>query len=206
MSSETFRYALIMLAAGIGISVLAALNAQLGNRIGSPVAAATILFAVAFFITTLVLLLTSGAISLASALAQPLHLFLGGFLVAFYVLSVTWIAPRFGVGNAIFCVLLGQMIAASVIDQFGLFGAIARPISLARGSGIACKFNEPFSARPLKDCRQKLGGSAAVVPNLPRFLQERLLQDISIRIRRVGQTAFAIQRVGVGRILVPSDP
>ena len=35
MTPETFRYALVMLAAGIGIPVLAALNAQLGNRIGS---------------------------------------------------------------------------------------------------------------------------------------------------------------------------
>jgi transporter family-2 protein len=37
MSTETLRYAAIMLLAGIGIPVLAALNAQLGNRIGSTV-------------------------------------------------------------------------------------------------------------------------------------------------------------------------
>jgi transporter family-2 protein len=41
MTSESFRYALIMLAAGCGIPVLAAVNAQLGNKIGSPAAAAT---------------------------------------------------------------------------------------------------------------------------------------------------------------------
>jgi transporter family-2 protein len=56
--------------------------------------------------------------------------------VAFYVLSVTWIAPRFGVGNAVFCVLLGQMLAASVIDHFGLFGAVVRSFNLMRASGI----------------------------------------------------------------------
>ena len=123
MTPETFRYALIMLAAGIGIPVLAALNAQLGNRIGSPAAAATVLFIVALCATTATLLLTTGAA-------------LAGFLVAFYVLSITWIAPRFGVGNAIFCVLLGQLLAASVIDHFGLLGAVARPLSLMRASGI----------------------------------------------------------------------
>ena len=68
--------------------------------------------------------------------AQPKHLLLAGFLVAFYVLSITWIAPRFGVGNAIFCVLLGQLLAASVIDHFGLLGAVVRPLSLMRASGI----------------------------------------------------------------------
>ena len=44
--ADTLRYALIMLAAGIGIPVLAALNAQLGARIGSPAAAASVLFVV----------------------------------------------------------------------------------------------------------------------------------------------------------------
>jgi bacterial/archaeal transporter family-2 protein len=136
MTPETFRYALIMLAAGIGIPVLAALNAQLGNRIGSPAAAATILFIVALCATTATLVLTSGVTPLANVPAQPKHLLLAGFLVAFYVLSITWIAPRFGVGNAIFCVLLGQLLAASVIDHFGLLGAVARPVSLVRASGI----------------------------------------------------------------------
>ena len=136
MTPETFRYATIMLAAGTGIPVLAALNAQLGSRIGSPAAAATVLFVVALCVTTVTMLLTTGAASLANVPAQPKYLLLGGFLVAFYVLSVTRIAPRFGVGNAVFCVLLGQMLAASVIDHFGLFGAVVRPLSLIRASGI----------------------------------------------------------------------
>ena len=136
MTPETIRYASVMLAAGIGIPVLAALNAQLGNRIGSPAAAATVLFVVALCVATVAMLLTSGAAALAQVPAQPKHLLLGGFFVAFYVLSVTWIAPRFGVGNAVFCVLLGQMLAASVIDHFGLFGAAVRSFNLMRASGI----------------------------------------------------------------------
>ncbi len=136
MTPETIRYALVMLAAGIGIPVLAALNAQLGNRIGSPAAAATILFIVALCATTAILVLTTGVTPLANVPAQPRYLLLAGFLVAFYVLSITWIAPRFGVGNAIFCVLLGQLLAASVIDHFGLLGAVARPLNLVRASGI----------------------------------------------------------------------
>jgi bacterial/archaeal transporter family-2 protein len=47
MSPGTLRYAFIMLAAGIGIPILAALNAQLGSLIGSPAAAATVLLIVA---------------------------------------------------------------------------------------------------------------------------------------------------------------
>ncbi|MCU9846938.1 DMT family transporter [Defluviimonas sp. WL0024] len=136
MTVETVRYAAIMLVAGIGIPVLAALNAQLGARIGSPAAAATVLFAVAFASTVAVLAATSGAAALAAAPAQPKHLFLAGLLVAFYVLSITWVAPRFGLGNAITCVLLGQLAAAAVIDQFGLMGAIVREVTPMRAAGL----------------------------------------------------------------------
>jgi transporter family-2 protein len=137
MIPETLRHALIMLAAGIGIPILAALNAQLGQRIGSPAAAATILFVVAFLGALAALMLTSGPAALARAPGQPGHLFLAGLLVAFYVLSITWIAPKFGVGNAVFFVLLGQLISAAAIDHYGLMAALPKPISLTRAAGIA---------------------------------------------------------------------
>lgn len=128
-------YALTMLAAGIGIPVLAALNAALGQRLGSPIAAGTVLFCVAL-LSTLVVLLATGTSGLKGVAAAPKHLFLAGCLVAFYVLSITWVAPRFGVGNAVFFVLLGQLISAAAIDHFGLFGAQLSPLSLTRAGGI----------------------------------------------------------------------
>jgi bacterial/archaeal transporter family-2 protein len=136
MTSESLRYALIMLLAGIGIPILAALNAQLGARIGAPVAASVVLFSVALLACAVVLTFSGQASALAAVPAQPKGLLLGGLFVAFYVLSVTYVAPRFGVGNAVFCVLLGQMIAASLIDQFGLFGAMARSMTLTRAAGL----------------------------------------------------------------------
>ncbi|NNF73516.1 MAG: DMT family transporter [Rhodobacteraceae bacterium] len=133
----TATYALVMFAAGIGIPILAALNANLGARVGSPAAAATILFVVAFAGAAAVMLATGGARALALAPVQPKPLFLAGLLVAFYVLSITWIAPHFGVGNAVFLVLLGQLVAAATIDHYGLFGATPSPLTLTRAGGIA---------------------------------------------------------------------
>jgi len=137
MTADTLRYALVMLAAGLGIPVLAALNAQLGARIGSPAASAMILFVVAFLAACVATFLTTGPAPLRLAPIQPKHLFLAGLLVAFYVISITTVAPRFGVGNAVFFVLLGQMVAAGLIDHFGLFGALSKPMSLTRAGGIA---------------------------------------------------------------------
>ena len=129
------HYALIMLIAGIGIPTLAALNAALGTRIGSPAAAATVLFVVAFA-TSLCVALITGPQGFKRLAGAPKHLFLAGALIAFYVLSITFIAPHFGVGNAVFFVLLGQLISAALIDHFGLFGAQVAPIGLTRASGI----------------------------------------------------------------------
>lgn len=136
MPSDTLRYALIMLLAGIGIPMLAALNSQLGGRIGAPVAASVVLFAVALLACVLVLAFSGQVHALALLPSQPKYLFAAGLFVAFYVLSVTWVAPRFGVGNAIFCVLLGQMIAATLIDQFGLFGAAVHSVTVSRAAGL----------------------------------------------------------------------
>lgn len=129
-------YALIMLAAGIGIPVLAALNAQLGRMIGAPASASVVLFAVAFLCASAVAVIT-GPSALSKALAAPPHLFLAGVLVAFYVLSITYIAPHFGVGNAVFFVLLGQLVSAAAIDHFALFGATQTPLTWTRALGVA---------------------------------------------------------------------
>ena len=130
------HYALIMLAAGIGIPLLAALNAALGKTMGSPAAAAVILFTVAL-LTAVVAATVTGPGAVLKAAGAPKHLFLGGVLVAFYVLSVTYIAPSFGVGNAVFFVLIGQLISAAAIDHFGLFGAQISPLTLTRSAGLA---------------------------------------------------------------------
>ena len=134
--SPNVTYAAIMFAAGIGIPILAGLNAALGTRIGSPAAAALVLFLVALSVATVATLVT-GPAALKAIPAQPKHLFLAGLCVAFYVLSVTYIAPHFGVGNAVFFVLLGQLVAAACIDHFGLFGARVTPLSFTRASGLA---------------------------------------------------------------------
>lgn len=131
------HYAAIMLAAGIGIPILAALNAALGKLIGSPTAAAVVLFAIAFSTSAAALLVFPGAEAFSRIAQAPKHLLLAGVLIAFYVLSITHVAPHFGVGNAVFFVLLGQLISTAAIDHFGLFGAQITPLTLMRASGIA---------------------------------------------------------------------
>ncbi len=126
----------IMVVAGFGIPVMASLNSGLGARLENPVLAATILFALALALTIAVLIVR-GTPLVVHVVHTPLTFYLGGFLVAFYVLSITWIAPKIGVGNAIFLVLLGQLIASALVDHYGWFGAPQSSLTLCRCFGIA---------------------------------------------------------------------
>ena len=126
----------IMLAAGLGIPILASLNAALGQFIGSPVVAVIVLLGVAFLSICLISLTTNN-FPMTKLIEAPKHLFVAGFFVVFYMLSVTAIAPHFGIGNAIFFVLLGQLISAAFIDHFALFGSSGSALTLTRASGLA---------------------------------------------------------------------
>ncbi|PQM66245.1 MAG: hypothetical protein CML70_09955 [Rhodobacterales bacterium] len=126
----------IMLAAGLGIPILASLNAALGQFIGSPVVAVIVLLGVAFLSICLISLTTNN-FPMTKLIEAPKHLFIAGFFVVFYMLSVTAIAPHFGIGNAIFFVLLGQLISAAFIDHFALFGSSGSALTLTRATGLA---------------------------------------------------------------------
>ena len=146
-TSNAPAFALIMLLTGIGIPILAALNGGLGARLGSPMAASMILFGVAFLIATTGALLTSSVGQVRFTSDIPAQFYFGGLFVAFYVIAVTFIAPKFGVGNAIFFVLVGQLISAATIDHFGLFGAMRSAIDAKRVAGIALMIAGVYLAR-----------------------------------------------------------
>jgi transporter family-2 protein len=125
-----------MLATGIGIPIMAALSATVGTRYASPGFAASILFLVALSVSATFLFAVEGGLKPMPKESLPFYYYLGGACVAFYVLSVTWVAPRFGVGNAVAFVLLGQIVSMAAIDQFGLLGAPTIPITAQRAAGL----------------------------------------------------------------------
>ena len=129
-------FSCLMLATGIGIPVMAALSATLGARHGSSAFAASVMFLVALSISVAFLFAVGGGIKPPPKVSLPFYYYLGGAFIAFYVLSVTWVAPQFGVGNAIAFVLLGQLISMATIDHFGLMGAPTHTITLQRAIGL----------------------------------------------------------------------
>ena len=120
----------------MGIPIMAALNAGLGAKLHSPALAATILFLVGLIGSVIFLLVFEGIPTGGSNKEIPIYFYLGGLFVLFYVLSISWVAPRFGIGNAISFVLLGQLLAMLTIDQFGLMGADQTSLTWRRIIGL----------------------------------------------------------------------
>lgn len=132
-----FGYAIWSAAAGALIPVMAVLNGRLGRSLGAPSHAAVILFGVALLLAAGVSLLSTGRLPSLTALGGARLIdFAGGVIVGFYVLSITVLAPTFGVGNAILFVMVAQISTSAAIDHFALFGATMRPISLLRAVGL----------------------------------------------------------------------
>lgn len=144
-SSGTGFLSLLMFATGLCIPIMAAWNSRLGAEIGSPWAAAFILFVLGAIICGLAML-ALGLPKRGWFGATPLY-YAGGLVVAFYILSITWTAPRIGVANAVFFVLVGQIVAAALVDQFGLFGALKSSLTPQRIIGIGCMLIGTYLAR-----------------------------------------------------------
>ncbi len=135
-SSAFLPIAAMMFAAGIGIPVFAAFNSGLGKQLGGPIAATAAAFAVGL-IVALILVAVTGFPQRAAFHFDTPYVWFGAVFILFYGVSVTYAAPRIGLGNAIFFVLLGQIVAAAAIDHFGWLGSIQSSLTAKRMLGIA---------------------------------------------------------------------
>ncbi|MES1158522.1 MAG: DMT family transporter [Terricaulis silvestris] len=130
-------YAALSLVAGALIPILAALSGAMGRTLGNPSIAALITAGGAFALVLAYTLATGATHVTPGSFAQvkPLQL-AAGFGIAFYLTSITYLAPRFGVGNAVMLVVAAQIASSAAIDQFGLFGAPQKPMDALRALGL----------------------------------------------------------------------
>lgn len=126
---------MVMLIAGIGIPIMASINAGLGKHLASPSKAAFVLFCVGLISVTIALI-PKGIPTFQQFRNVPVYYFLGGVFVAFYILSMTWAVPKIGVSTAVFFVLVGQIMAAILMEHFGLLGNAQVPIDIRRPIGL----------------------------------------------------------------------
>jgi transporter family-2 protein len=132
MTLQTLLALAAIVTGGIAIAVQAPLNARLGAAVGDPVAAAAVSFGVGFVVLA-VLTVARGSVPAPGTLAAlPAWLWIGGVLGAIYVVASVWSVAVLGVVTMIAALILGQLVAALVLDATGAFGVPVKEISLTR--------------------------------------------------------------------------
>ncbi len=127
----------LALITGALIPIQAATNAAFSKSIGNPIITGLMVFVVGLVGMILFILLSSTSFPMRQQLTSaPLYGYLGGIIVATYVVMITILVPKIGVGTAIGLIVTGQIICAVAIDHFGLFSVAVRTVSLTRLTGI----------------------------------------------------------------------
>ena len=134
---STLLLGLLAVVSGALIPVQAASNAVLSRTIqGNVPFSAMVLFFAAFLAAAAAMLVSGQPLpSLAELREAPWWSYSGGPIVAFYVLTITFLAPRLGVGTAISLIVAGQVIAALTIDHFGLLRSLTFELTPTRVIG-----------------------------------------------------------------------
>ena len=134
---STVSYAIWAFAAGALIPLMALLNAGIARTTGGQIQATIILFAIGLIASLLLAaIMTVRLPDFHTLLRIAPQQYAGGVIVGFYVLSITFLAPRFGVGNAILFVVTAQLITSALMDHYALAGAALRPLTMMRAVGL----------------------------------------------------------------------
>jgi transporter family-2 protein len=139
---------LLALIVGALIPAQAAANAALSRAVGGIAFSSLVLFGVALLTVSVFALVTHPPVpAVSSFAAAPAFSYVGGLIVASYVLAITYLAPRLGVGTAIAFVVTGQILSSALIDHFGLLNSNTYPLDARRMLGIVLLIAGAFLAK-----------------------------------------------------------
>lgn len=67
----------------------------------------------------------------------PWYTLIAGAFGLLVIGAISYTIPRVGVAAAIITIVAGQMLVSTLLDHFGLLGAMQRPMDLTRAIGLA---------------------------------------------------------------------
>jgi transporter family-2 protein len=129
-------YMIIALLGGIVLPVQVGLNSILARATGNPIWASSVSFLVGTVGIILYLLAQRQPLpSIAVLSAIPPYAWAGGLLGAFYVTISIIVAPKIGAAMLVCLAIAGQMVAALIMDHYGLLGFPQHSINWGRVAG-----------------------------------------------------------------------
>ena len=122
----------VAFAGGVALAVQSPINSALGRALNDTILATIISFGGGLVVLALVMFARGSLPNAAVFRSVQPWMISGGALGAFYVWSALWSVPRLGVLTMIAALILGQLLASLMVDQFGLFGIPVREIAWQR--------------------------------------------------------------------------
>jgi transporter family-2 protein len=123
---------------GASLAVQIGLNSMARVQLGHPVTAAIANFAVGIVCLLAFAIVARAPVpALAQVSSAPPWLWLGGLLGALYVGSGIVLGPQLGGAMFMALTVTGQLLAALVLDHYGLLGFPVRPVDLGRIVGVS---------------------------------------------------------------------
>jgi transporter family-2 protein len=122
---------------GAGITIQVGMNATVRMTIGSPILAAIVNFVVGLAALALLAVASGARVVPGSVAAVPAWAWFGGLLGATYVAATTVLGPKLGAASFLALTLAGQMVAALLVDHFGVIGFPQSPLTPTRLLGTA---------------------------------------------------------------------
>lgn len=122
---------------GALVAIQASTNVVLLSSVGEVLWVAAALFLVGVIYLAIAITVVGAPIPQAGAfLKAPAWSYIGGVVVATYVVTVTFLVPRIGVTNTIVIVVSGQIVASVLIDHFGCFSVPVKEINFEKLLGV----------------------------------------------------------------------
>ncbi len=132
---QTIITALVGILGGLGVGVQGPVANAISAKVGG--AASSLVVHVSGAFISIVVLLARGGEQIGNWREIPWYMwFVGAFGVLLY-LTISYTMPRLGATAAIAMIIIGQLIAGLIIDQFGLFGLAVRQVDPTRLLAVA---------------------------------------------------------------------
>ena len=134
---SNFLYILAAVLMGAALSLQPAINATMARVLGNPLLAAGISISISLVVVVVLWLVWGKA---AGDFSQFKYLtwwaVVGGVVGAIFVAGSIVTAPVLGVALFFVCMVAGQLIGSTIIDQIGAFGLEVKPINTMKIVGL----------------------------------------------------------------------
>jgi len=138
--SSTGLATLLAALAGLGGAVQIAVQARLGDRVGSIEAVATASLLGALVALAVLLIARHSLSGIGDAMGSPKWMLLGGVMSALIILAITVAGPRIGIVATTAVIIAAQFALAATIDRLGWFGVEQIAVGWPRVLGLALLF------------------------------------------------------------------